>query len=179
MRRQTLHVAGAFTDVKDSVAYPGQLGMVVYDRARDAHFQLVQMSNGNSGDDAATPTPAAKLLAYWCDSKAFKVCTHIEAAEGGVNSVAGVLQAALTSGKYGWIQKSGKAQVIGDDDITSANTTKSVGRVVSADGEDRGSCGGTAVGTASLDRPVGVIISVTSPYSSTSPLVQLSLMRGE
>lgn len=171
MRNQTSYsLNGGFTDVMSSLPYPDQLGSVLYDKNTDAYYQLVHMSS--TAADAATPTPAAGLVAYWKDSDSFEVCTHVEASEGSRNSVAGVLKAAVLAGKYGWVQKSGKCSVVGD-----GSTTISVGRKIIADGQDAGSCAAIAVGTASTYIPFGTIISVSGSYSSTTPLAKLCLIK--
>jgi hypothetical protein len=169
MRNQAVFIqSGKFTDVDTTPQYLGQLGVVVYDYASNAYFQYVLMSA--TAADAATPTPAANLIARWKDSDSFTVCTHVEAAEGLTNSFAGVLKSALLTGKYGWIQKSGKAPMTCDG-------TAAVGSLAEDDGTDNGTVTCIAAGTTPNRIPLGVVVSVTSPYSSTAPLVKLRLVR--
>lgn len=170
MRNQTVYsLNGAFTDVMTTLPY-SQLGATVFDKATKSWYQLVHMSA--TAADAATPTPAAGLLAYWKDSDTFEVCTHIGVAEGLANSVAGVLKAALLVGKYGWVQKSGRCAMVGD-----GSTTISVGLQVQDGAADDGTIAAVAVGTPVAYVPLGVIVSVSGSYSSTAPLVQLELIK--
>ena len=170
MRKQAVFLQKAFTDVDTTPQYPGQLGMVVHDYASNASFQYVLMSA--TAGDASTPTAAATLLARWKNSVGFTITSLYASSQGATNAVAGILKSSLTVGTYGWIQKSGKCVVVCDG-------TAAVGTLAVDDGTDNGTVTCVAVGTAPTARPVGVVVSVTSPYSSTAPLVKLSLMKGE
>jgi hypothetical protein len=172
MRNQTVYsLNGKFTDIMTSLPY-AQLGSSVFDMATKSWYQLVHMSA--TAGDLTPPAPAAGLIAYWKDSDTFEVCTHNHAAiaEGLANSIAGILKAALTIGTYGWVQKSGRCALVGD-----GTTTISVGLRVQDAAADDGSVVAVALGDPSAYVPLGVIISVTDPYSSTAPLVQLELIK--
>lgn len=179
MRRQTVHVStGKFHTAIDTTPHlPGQLGMIVYDKQTDAHYQYVKLSS--TAADRLTPTVAKKIVALWKDSAAFEVCTLLTSSQGSVNAVAGIFLGAPLAGQYCWIQKSGKAVVTSD--------SASVGQVLTykTGSPSGGGCTVTNVGTAPINMPVGSVVQASGTFtwcgvdetaSGTNVVAQLALM---
>lgn len=139
---------------------PGELGGVL--PALGDQFQLVKM---DSGVTASTPTgiPAAGQIAFWKDRNNYLVTNDSRQADAAslpagaltkspVNSVAGVIEMAVTGGEFFFVHQKGTS-------AAKTSSSPNPGDVLVANTGTNADCGSVAAGTAPTSQPVGVVVS--------------------
>lgn len=143
---------------------PGELGGVLpWDSDQ---YQLVKMDSGATSA-TATGVPAAGQLAFWKDRDNYLVTNdsrfadsaHIPAGTASRdhrNSVAGVIEMAVTGGEFFFVHQKGKSNV-------KSSSSPAAGAVFVANTGTDANAVSVAAGTAPTSQVIGV---VTSPTSS-------------
>lgn len=141
---------------------PGELGGAL--PWSGEQFQLVKMDSGATSA-TATGIPAAGQIAFWKDRDNYLVTNDSRFADSASipanqfprdhrNSVAGVVNMAVVAGEQFFVHQKGSTSV-----KTSSSPTP--GDVLVAATGTGADCTSTAVGTAPVSIPVGVVTSAT------------------